>query len=437
MRTVSSAPHPRLITLRNRGGVPGPTADPDLALLTGPSVPDILGAALTPAGGTLRGWSLRDVDHRPGERTTASYVVRVAWADGEREETFAATVSGRRPEGGLVVTDGDRFIQVWRFPFDPELPGLAAACFPSSVADLLRGLGLPPDGVQLQVVSYRPRKRAVVEVVTERQRLFIKVLRPRQVRDVDSRHRVLTAAGVAVPRSLGWSDDGIIVLAPLRGTPLRTALESGTTALHDPADLVTLLDRLPDELAGLPRRLPWSAHAEHYAGVVAAAAPSLGVRVRALAGDIAAELAAYDGSGSGAGDEPTHGDFYDAQLFVEHGAVSGLLDIDTMGPGRRADDLGCLVAHLSVLATGGFPAAAGARAALTDWLPVLDRRVDPAELRLRAAGVALSLATGPYRAQDPGWEKATADRVDLVERWLEAAASPGSASAENALIRLS
>lgn len=413
--------------------MPGPSADPDLALLTGPSVPDVLDAALTPAGGSLRGWTLRDVDHRPGDRTTASYVARVVWADGaEREETFAATVSTRRPEGGFVVTDGDRFIQVWRFPFDPELPGLAAACFPSSVADLLRGLGLPPDGVQLRVVSYRPRKRAVVEVVTERQRLFIKVLRPRQVRDVDSRHRVLTAAGVAVPQSLGWSDDGIIVLSPLRGTPLRSAFESGTTVLRDPAGLVALLDRLPAELAGLPRRTPWSAHAEHYAGVVAAAAPSLGVKVRALAGDIAAELAPY-----GDGDEPTHGDFYDAQLFVEHGGIAGLLDIDTMGPGRRADDLGCLLAHLSVLATGGFPSAAGARAALTDWLPVLDRRVDPAELRLRAAGVALSLATGPYRAQDPGWEKATADRVDLVGRWLDAAATPGSGPAESALMRLS
>lgn len=417
--------------------MPGPSADPDLALLTGPSVPDILDAALTPAGGALRGWTLRDVDHRPGDRTTASYVVQVAWADGEREETLAATVSRSRPadRDALVVTDGDRFVQVWRFPFDPELPGLAAVCFPSTVGELLRGLGLPSGGVQLRVVSYRPRKRAVVEVVTSRHRLFIKVLRPRQVRDVDSRHRVLTAAGVAVPRSLGWSDDGVIVLSPLAGKPLRTALESGTTALRSPGELVTLLDRLPSELAELPRRAPWSAHAVHYAGVIAAAAPSLGVRVRALAGDIAAELAAYP-----VGGEPTHGDFYDAQLFVEHGMLAGLLDIDTLGPGRRADDFGCLVAHLSVLATGGFAAAAGARAALEDWLPVLERHVDPAELRLRAAGVALSLATGPYRAQDPGWEQATADRVELVERWLDAAAAVGSASsgrAESALIRLS
>lgn len=412
--------------------MPGPPTDPGLALLTGPSVPDILDAALTPAGGTLLGWTLRDVDHRPGDRTTASYVVRVSWPDGEREETFAATVSGSRPSGGLVVTDGDRFVQVWRFPYDPELPGLAAACFPSSAGELLRGLGLEPDGVQLRVVSYRPRKRAVVEVVTTRHRLFVKVLRPRRVRDVDSRHRVLTAAGVPVPRSLGWSDDGIVVLAPLRGTPLRTALESGGTVLRDPGELVALLDRLPAEVAGLPRRAPWSAHAAHYAEVVAAAVPSLGSRVRSLASSVSAGLAGCDD-----GDEPTHGDFYDAQLFVEHGGISGLLDIDTIGPGRRADDLGCLLAHLSVLADGPFPAAPGARAALAEWLPVLSRRVDPAELRLRAAGVTLSLATGPYRAQDPDWEQATAGRVDLAGRWLDAAEAGGSGGAENALMRLS
>ncbi|WP_116947465.1 phosphotransferase [Jiangella endophytica] len=412
--------------------MPGPSADPGLALLTGPSVPDILDAALTPAGATLLGWTLRDVDHRPGDRTTASYVVRASWADGERDETFAASVSGSRPSGGLVVTDGDRYVQVWRFPHDPELPGLAAACYPSSAAELLRGLGLPPDGVQLRVVAYRPRKRAVIEVVTSRHRLFVKVLRPSQVRDVDSRHRVLTSAGVPVPRSLGWSDDGIIVLAPLRGTPLRSALESGATALRDPGELVALLDRLPAEVAGLPRRAPWSAHAEHYAEVVASAAPSSAPRVRSLAAAVSVGLAGFDD-----GDEPTHGDFYDAQLFVEHGGVSGLLDIDTIGPGRRADDLGCLLAHLSVLATGPFAAASGARAALAEWLPVLSREVDPAELRLRAAGVTLSLATGPHRAQDPDWEQATADRVALAGRWLDAAEAGGSGAAESALMRLS
>jgi hypothetical protein len=38
--------------------------------------------------------------------------------------------------------------------------------------------------------------------------------------------------------------------------------------------------------------------------------------------------------------------------------------------------------------------------------------VDPAELRLRAAGVIVSLATGPYRGQEPKWQ---AETVRMIE----------------------
>ena len=39
------------------------------------------------------------------------------------------------------------------------------------------------------------------------------------------------------------------------------------------------------------------------------------------------------------------------------------------------------------------------------WVPVFDDRVDATELRLRAAAVIISLATGPYRGQEPEWER--------------------------------
>jgi hypothetical protein len=126
---------------------------------------------------------------------------------------------------------------------------------------------------------------------------------------------------------------------------------------------------------------------------------------------------------AGLGDDdaaPTHGDFYDSQLFVAGGAITGLLDIDTMGPGNRADDLACSLAHLSVLTTIA-PYAHGAGNVLREWQPVFESRVDPRELRLRAAGVTLSLATGPFRAQEPGWEITTDQRIELAERWIAAA----------------
>ena len=45
------------------------------------------------------------------------------------------------------------------------------------------------------------------------------------------------------------------------------------------------------------------------------------------------------------------------------------------------------------------------------WVPVFDKRVDPVELRLRAAAVVISLATGPYRGQETDWRQQTVAMV--------------------------
>lgn len=392
--------------------------DPRLEVLTGPHANELLDAALRQAGGQVLTHAVRDVDHRPAQRTTVSYTATVAWPDGTREEILAASAAQDRPSEGLIVSDGEHHVQVWRYPHDPELPGLAAATNSAAIGALLRDLGLDTADLRLNVVSYRPRKRAIIEIRTARARLFVKVLRPRLVRGVDRRHRMLTGAGVPVPRSLGWSDDGLLVLEPLRGTPLRSAIATGGPLVDRPQQLVELLDALPDDVRSLPRRKPWAVHADHYARVVADSRPELTSRLRSLGGDIASRI-----SSTYENDEASHGDFYDGQLFTRDGIVTGILDIDTMGPGSRVDDLGCALAHLSVLTTiDAF--ALGARRALSSWLPVFDRRVDPRELRIRAAGVTLSLATGPFRVQEVGWKAATDRRVELAERWLDAAERP-------------
>ena len=47
----------------------------------------------------------------------------------------------------------------------------------------------------------------------------------------------------------------------------------------------------------------------------------------------------------------THGDFYEANILMdsENNSVSALIDVDSLGPGYRVDDLGCLLGHISVL----------------------------------------------------------------------------------------
>src|SRR4051794_14398346 len=99
-------------------------------MLTGPEATEVLGAALATAGGELVDWTVRQVDHRPSSGTTVAYRVRVRWADREQVETLAATTGSvdEPAPGVLTLSDGDRRVSVWRFPAEPGLPALAAAC---------------------------------------------------------------------------------------------------------------------------------------------------------------------------------------------------------------------------------------------------------------------------------------------------------------------
>lgn len=232
----------------------GDTADPDgeargLELLTGVDAAGMLAAALRVSGGELVSCRARQVVYQPGRGTTVSYRARVRWPDGEVREEMLAACTGGGPAGALVLEDGPDRVAVWRFPHDPDLPGLAAACDEVAVAGLLDDLGLGGGPVRLRTRAYRPRRRAVVEAVGSRGRLFIKVVRPDRVEALHDRHRLLVHSGIPAPQSLGWTPQGILVLQALPGRTLRQTLRSRTTLIPAGADIVALLDRLPAELA--------------------------------------------------------------------------------------------------------------------------------------------------------------------------------------------
>lgn len=392
--------------------------DPDLALLTGPDVEDLLAAALATSDEELVDWRVRQVDHRPAAAsTTVSYDVTVDGPAGRSTQVLGAStgLSSDVPPGVLSMSDGEVQVAVWRLPLDPALPALATAMDDTAVRDLLTTYDVAPGPVQLRVRSYRPRRRAVVEVTAPGCRLFLKVLRPSAVAALHDRHRLLHGAGLPVPRSLGWRDDGLLVLEGLAGTTLRVRLREGGSPAPTGEDLVGLLDRLPAAVCDLPPRRSWTDAVSHYAGVTASALPEeaarchqLAERVRATAGDAPA-------------DQPTHGDLYETQLLLDGARITGLLDVDTAGPGRRTDDLACLLAHVSVLAQREPAHRASSRALGAGWLRAFDRTVDPVELRARTAGVVVSLATGPHRVQEQGWPAATRARLDLAEQWLDSA----------------
>ncbi|MFC7457194.1 phosphotransferase [Brachybacterium sp. GCM10030267] len=413
-------------------------------LLTGPGAGGLLRSAVGNSGGVLHSWQLDHVDHRPGRSTKALYRTMVSWPelDGPqapaREELFGASAHiGEREknlyvaEQTLVMTDGDINVRVWRYPHDPWLPMLPQVCYPDVVGRTLHDLGVaigsdPDVPIAIDVVSYRPGRRAVLRASQGDRAVFLKVMQPHRSGEIVDRHQRLLAAGVPVPE-VRAHHDGLVVLEELPGRPLaRVVIDEGVESCTA-QDLVALLDRLPASMYPLPLRPPWTDSVEFYAGIVGSSVPVLGPRLDALVRSIRDGLAALEQRMDMRPHDVVHGDFYEAQVFVQNGKVVGLLDIDTVGPGRRADDLACLLAHLSVLAdygnAGRIDRAMQERVeeAIATWHETFAERVDPTELALRCAGVVLSLATGPHRQQEAAWEAATEAIVRVAEEWVERA----------------
>lgn len=413
-------------------------------LLTGPDAGQLLASAVHSSGGHLHGWELDHVDHRPGRSTKALYRTQVGWPqlDGEgaapREELFGASAhigehekNLHGAEHTLVMTDGDINVRVWRYPHDPWLPMLPEVCYPDVLGSTLAHLGIDTgfaadEPIAIDVITYRPGRRAVLRAQLADRGVYLKVMQPHRSQETVDRHRLLTSTGMPVPRVLAHHM-GLVVLEELPGKPLGTAvLEEGADACRG-EDLVALLDRIPASLFNSPLRPAWTESADFYAEVVSAAVPSLAPRTQALVQEIRDGLTQVGTRRDLNPHDVVHGDFYEAQVFVDQGRVVGLLDIDTVGPGRRADDLACLLAHLSVLADYGSVGRVSHEvqdrvdSVITAWGSVFRDRVDATELALRTAGVVLSLATGPHRQQEPAWEAATERIVRVAERWVEKA----------------
>lgn len=385
----------------------------------------VLDAAVQPLGATVTKARARQVLYRPGRRVVVRFDVTLRLVSGaeERATLVAVGARGDLPTGVMVVeldaphgqpADQPVRIGVWRYPFDPALPGLAAVLDPARVRALLDGFGVPPGPVTLTARAYRPERRAVVEATTSGHRLFLKVLPGEQAGALHRTHRLL-AANLAVPDSLGWSPElGVVVLEPVPGETLRHALRAGAP-LPAPAALLEQLDALSAvPIAGKARTGPIKAAVTH-GRMLAAVLPVCADRLAALADQLGEEAS-----------QPVvtvHGDWYENQVLVAaDGTPTGLLDVDGAGPGAHVDDLATMAGHLLTLSVTG---TARAHAYAEDLLKVFAQVVDPAQLRRRTAAVVVGLATGPFRVQQRGWQDATRARLDMAEDVLARQARRG------------
>lgn len=370
----------------------------------------MLEAVMAASGATLETWRVDAVHARPGAETSVAFDVV---ASGERlylVATTAAIDDASRVAIGAVRVDSEAgAVTLWRHPADPALPGLAIASSARALESRVAAVRRRDARVEeLQMLVLRPMRRAVLRATFREsggpETWYVKVVRPDRAPALLARHEMCALAPAAL--DLG---DGVVLVAAAPGVALTTRLYRPTAPPGarpvDPRVLLDALRSLPPDARDLDRRATPTQEVSRYAEAAVAAGLDAD-RVSAVVAEII----------GGASGEPgpvvaTHGDFHAANLFVSEDPAAvpvGLIDVDTLGPGYRADDLACMLAHLLTLHDLDPEGYADVPDLAERTRQVFAAEVDPRELSLRAAAVLLSLAAGIGDTR-------------LAERWLSRA----------------
>lgn len=356
--------------------------------------------ALTGAGHTVLGLRVDKVHCRPGAETSVGLV-----ATTDRGEVYLVATDADLHAGptiAIVESEGHRYA-LWLHPHDPHLPGLAIASDPGRLERSLREHGVDATIEAVTFLAYRPMRRAVLRAVGSRE-FFIKVVRP------SAASRLLDATkalGHVTPivHDLGA---GIVAYDRAAGEPLVERLArdpQSVTASAIWGGISVALNALPPDVLTLPRRPSWTDRRGDYATHAIQRGMDEGL-VRATVEAITAGLI----------DEgepmPTHGDLHLANVWISRDedaiVVTSLIDVDTVGPGVRADDYGCLIAHVAALEAldpAGYATMPALARDLADEAVALPHGEDA---HLRAAAVLLSLAS-------------TSEEPDQAAAWLRLA----------------
>jgi aminoglycoside phosphotransferase len=396
---------------------------PAAAHLTGSDADDVLRPVIAAAGGELIDCRPSHVQYRPQSDLVVRYRCRIRRGHHDTTDTVLAATTVAGPPAGTVpiearTPDGIALsVGVWRWPFDPTLVDLTTIVTPHLAAEQLHHLvGADLD---LDVVAYRPTERAVVRVRGNDREIYVKVVPPAATAALVTRHRLLGEAGLPVPHVVA-SGDGWLAMEAISGTTLRDRLKQGARRLPQPQRYRELLDTLT--ALDLPGTAPVRSRlddARHHAAMLATILPDARGRLDEMVGRLASTTSGPRATGT------VHGDLHEAQVVVDDHTITGLLDIDDVGPGDPLDDVGTLVAHLTfrAMTDGDQRIHDHARSVRT----ALATGYDGADVDRHIAAVLIGLATGPFRIQQPDWASTTGRVLDLVDRHLAAAegGSPG------------
>ena len=349
--------------------------------------------------------------HRAGKRALVGYVAERQWDRWVVEDRFAVELRAGEPP------------RLFRYPDDPYLPGLSTVASAMEAHRLLpKYVNLHPQRLKVEVVRYRPSRRAVLRHRAGWRRsgsgevtLFVRVMSPDRVVPLLTAGELAEHSGFVLPRLLGsWPEGGVVWLAAIPGETVRHLIRDGTP----PAPELILAGLAP----------LWSAP------------PNGGRPLEVKPAFDWAERVLSNGLPEGAGREllsralealgpfadawrPSalaHNDFYDDQLILTPTGDIALVDFEEVGPGDPMMDVGMLLAHLRWMASFGISTQACDGYRRRFRAAAIQRfGWDSQKLAQREAFALFRLCTNPIRKLRRHWPQAVETGLTLVMETLD------------------
>ena len=373
----------------------------------------MLAQIVAPLGIQHAAIKVAELHHRPGAGVSGVFEA----TDGTTSMYLGATAEKLKvvPEGTVRLENERGSVIVWLHPADPLLPGLPLATTPAHVEEIW---GAGRNLEELRTLAYRPLRRAVmIAQFANDEQLFLKVLR-KDAQILMDKHLALLKIGVPAPVPVGPPVNEVLAFERAPGMPLAEALmHSAELPLH-PQRIIGLLDSLPATLLEFSARPAWSDRLGWYGHAAQTAVPDQAERIGRQIQQLSQLLEDCPRGPL----VPSHGDFYEANIFVQDGEITGVLDIDSAGPGYLVDDLACFLGHLAVLPDLD-PRYHHVREYLENYaqafaMELEARGIPAAGLYTRAACVVLSLVAGARDENNPQWHLIAMNRLAIVEQFL-------------------
>ncbi len=328
---------------------------------------------------------------------------------GNRDDVKIAHAVHKVPDGCKAPLAFEDTCLLYQFPTDAKVNALTKLTRkPLWVSQRFSEVG---DHPTMELMAYKPERRCVLKLLTERCAYVLKLFTPREFEPSLTASRYGKHLLVKSPTLEGKSRRyGALLFEFVDGPTLREEIDAGRGELGcSVAGQLLAAFHQSSITSNVTRHIKPVASATEDHGLLNWLIPDAADSVSATVMEANARIRNTPSTST-----LLHGDFYDKQLVLAKNGHPVLIDLDQLGHGDHRIDVANFVAHLLTNHAANVETLVGA------FLQGYERH-SPNRCNSLGAYVALAilkLAHHSFRTSKPDWHKRTINNIEQARHWL-------------------